>query len=321
MSQRVRRNVGSRRFFSWPRFVLGVAMVGAVALSTSGPAIAAPAAVGWLRFGHFASGTGGVDVYLDGGVASKNVGFEQVTAYARVAVGSHTLAARPAGSPLGTAAAVTATVVVVDGSATTVAAVAGPSGLNAQVYRDDLGAPPSGQAKLRIIPTIAGQASVDVFAAPSPTPTQPPTVSDVNVGLSLVGADKPPLFGGAAFGVATPYTAVPAGVYDVEVRTAASTQVLLTGHNWPVLAGTVASIVVLTGPSGPTLEVLRDAAGATATPSGGLATGAGGMADRPGGRPLWPLVAGLGTLVLTLMAVIARRSIAGRRPWIPSGRA
>ena len=42
-----------------------------------------------------------LDVYLDGALAARSVGFEQVTPYAKVAVGTHTLTAVPAGSPPG----------------------------------------------------------------------------------------------------------------------------------------------------------------------------------------------------------------------------
>jgi hypothetical protein len=187
------------------------------------------------------------------------------------------------------------------------------------VYIDDLSAPPSGKAKLRIVPT---QPSVDVYAAPSTTPNQPPTVSAASVGLSLAGAGKPALFSGISFALATPYADVPAGVYDVEVRTAGTGQLLLTGQNWPVLAGTVATLVVLAGPSGPTLEVLRDAAGSVSSASGGLATGAGGMARRSTSGSRWAAVVVLGAMLLLATTILGRRiRLAGRRPLDPPGRA
>jgi hypothetical protein len=60
---------------------------------------------------------------------------------------------------------------------------------------------------------------------------------------------------------------------------------VITGKNWPVAAGTVASIVVLHTVHAATLEVLSDAAGVTASPAGAPQTGFGGaaklLADRP----------------------------------------
>jgi Domain of unknown function (DUF4397) len=306
---------------SLTRLLVAAMVTAVVALAGLGSAQAAPAQ-GWLRFGHFANGTGAVDIYVDGALSSKNVGFEQVTPYARVAAGPHALAIRAAGSAPSASPLMTTSASVAVGSAATVAAFTDQSGLSTHVYVDDLSAPPSGRAKLRIVPTLSGQPSVNVYAAPSTTPNQPPTVSAANVGLSLAGAGKPALFNSVTFALATPYADVPAGVYDVEVRAAGTGQLLLTGQNWPVLAGTVATLVVLTGPSGPTLEVLRDAAGALSSPTGGLATGAGGMAGRSASGSPWPAAIVLGLMVLLVATVLGRRiRVAGRHPVDPLGRA
>jgi hypothetical protein len=120
--------------------------------------------------------------------------------------------------------------------------------------------------------------------------------------------------------VATQYATVPAGSYDVEVLSATTGAVLLTGENWPVMAGTVATIVVLAGPAGPTLEVLRDAAGAVTMPQGGLATGEGGMAPKPARAPAWPVLAGLVLVALTAVTVRRRHPVVSR-PSNPLGRA
>jgi hypothetical protein len=311
MGQRTQSRFGAGGRLRPSRMLAAAGLVALVGLSAL-PSASAQPAQGWLRFGHFADSTGAVDVYVDGALSVRNVAFEQVTPYARVAAGSHTVAAMSAGAAAGTAPLVTASASVVDGSAATVAAFTGQAGLGARVYVDDLSAPTAGHAKLRIIPTLSNQPSVNVYAAPSPTPNQPPTVAS-NVDLSLAGAGKPALFSSITFGVATPYADVPAGTYDVEVRAASSGQLLLTGQNWPVLAGTVASLVVLPSQSGPTLEVLRDAAGTGSLPAGGMATGAGGMAPRSSPLPVWPAAAALGFLAVVLASTRGGRMLLARR--------
>jgi Domain of unknown function (DUF4397) len=312
MDQRPQPRFGGRGLLRPSRVLATAALVAVVALSGLTSAQAQPAQ-GWLRFGHFASGTGAVDIYVDGALSARNVAFEQVTPYARVSAGSHTLAVLTAGSAPGTAPVLTASASVTGGSAATVAAFTDRATLSSRVYVDDLSAPTAGHAKLRIIPTLSDQPSVNVYAAPSPTPNQPPTVA-ANVDLSLAGAGTPALFSRVTFGLATPYADVPAGTYNVEVRAAASGQLLLTGQNWPVLAGTVASLVVLPSQSGPTLEVLRDAAGTGSLPAGGAATGAGGMARRSSPMPVWPAVAVLGFMSLVLASRRGRRTLLAGRP-------
>jgi Domain of unknown function (DUF4397) len=297
----------------------------AVAFASGGSAHGAAADTGWLRFGYFASGTNAVDVYLDGSLVSSNDVFEQVTPYTKVPAGPHTVVVRPVGAPPSAAPLTTVTATVTPGSAATVAAVTGQSGLTAEVFQDDLAAPPSGQAKLRIIAAIMSTPNLDVYAAPSSNPHQSPSVSTVNAGISLAASGKPVLFGDAPFGSATHYATVPSGVYDVEVRATAGGQLLLIGQNWPILAGTVATLVVLTGPAGPTLEVLRDAQGSTTTamPAGGLKTGAGGMAGRQGRhRADWAALAAIVALGLTAVTVTRRRTIPIiRQAWSPFRRA
>jgi hypothetical protein len=88
--------------------------------------------------------------------------------------------------------------------------------------------------------------------------------------------------GPVGYGQASSYAAVPAGSYDVAISQGSDAVVL--GKGWPVAANTVTSLVVIQGSSGPTLEVLDDAVGATSMPSGGMQTGLGGTAGRSDGR-------------------------------------
>ncbi|HSS12053.1 MAG TPA: DUF4397 domain-containing protein [Acidimicrobiales bacterium] len=246
----------------------------------AGTALAAPAATGWLRIGHFAGGIPAADVYVDGRVVATNIGFEQVTPYAQVGVGAHAVALRSAGAPASAAPVASAAPSITANSAATVAVVTNQAGLSASVYQDDLGPPPSGNAKVRVIDAVGSMPAVDVYVAPAaqPGPTQ------INA-VAVTPADSP-AFPALAFSSASPYANLPAGSYDVQFRGVGSGPVVLSAHSWPVQAGTVASVVLFSTPQGVTLEVLRDAAGPAATPAGAMRTGAGGMAHQHGGPPM-----------------------------------
>jgi hypothetical protein len=165
------------------------------------------------------------------------------------------------------------------------------SGVTAWVFQDDLSAPPTRQGKVRIVEAVPGVAAIDAFVAPAGTSGTSATsgASSLDVSATLPG---PPAFSRVPLGAASPYVDLPAGSYDVQIRAAGSTQVVLSAHNWPVTPGTVATVVVFNGPQGVTLEVLRDAAGPAAIPDGAMATGGGGLAHRhAGGLPIvvWAL--------------------------------
>jgi hypothetical protein len=261
----------------------------APALSTR--AGAAPT-TGFVRLGHFAMGTGAVDEYADGAVLAKAVAYSQVTSYAELASGSHVITLRPAGADPSAAALTTVTVPVGPGTSSTIAIVAASSGITATVYSDDLSAPPAGKAKVRVIHAVSAVKAVNVYVSPAamPTAASPTAIVASPTAISLPST---PAFSNLTFGAASSYAALPAGAYEVDLQASDSGQVVLAAHSWPVTADTIASVVVLQGAQGVTLEVLRDAAGTAAMPTGALATGFGGMAHGaagsiPGG---WPLVA------------------------------
>jgi Domain of unknown function (DUF4397) len=168
---------------------------------------------------------------------------------------------------------------VVAGGAETVAAVAGASTAGAttaadsaggslaiQTYTDDLAAPPAGDAEVRVIHTVPGVAQVSAQLTP------------------VAGTVSPVLtVGPVPYGQASSYAPIAAGTYDVNVDN--GTTPLLNGTDWPVAAGTVTSIVIVDTSTGPNLEVLDDAVGATSLPVGGMQTGLGGTA-KPGGNRL-----------------------------------
>jgi hypothetical protein len=250
----------------------------------------AAATGGFLRLGHFALGTGPVDEYVDGAIVAKAVAYTQVTSYAEVTAGAHTVALRPAGAAATARALTTLTITVGPGTSSTIAIVAGGGGIVASVYPDDLSAPPAGKAKVRVIHAVAAIQAVNVFVSPAfaPTAASPTAIVASPAGVTLPST---PAFTDLAFGAASPYADLAAGSYEVDLQEASSGQVVLAAHSWPVAADTIASVVVLQGTQGVTLEVLRDAAGTTSTPAGAMATGEGGTAHGsgfqfPGGLPL-----------------------------------
>jgi hypothetical protein len=246
----------------------------------AGNATAAPAGAGWLRVGDFAAAAPAIDEYIDAKLVTANVTFQQVTPYHQVTPGTHAVAIRTAGAPVSAAPITSVTASVPAGGASTVALVNGGSGVVVSVYQDDLSPPPPRNAKVRVVQAVSNVAAVDVFVVPA----RSTGATSSNVSISTTG---PPAFSAVPLGSASPYADLPAGSYDVEFRAAGTTQIVLSAHNWPVEAGTVASVVVFSGPQGPTLEVLRDAAGTAAVPQGAMATGGGGMAHRGhGGMPI-----------------------------------
>jgi hypothetical protein len=184
-----------------------------------------------------------------------------------------------------------------------VALVSQGGGWAASTYTDDLSAPPPGNCKVRVVHTVSDVPAVDVFVK-----SAPPGPTEINA--AAANPSDPPVFSGLGYGSASAYAKVPAGSYDVQVRATGTGQIVLSAHSWPVQAGTVASVVVLSGAKGVALAVVRDAAGTAAVPSGGMATGAGGLAGRGGssGTPVGLLLfVGLG-----IVAMLAGFSVLGR---------
>ncbi|MDX2076048.1 MAG: DUF4397 domain-containing protein [bacterium] len=58
----------------------------------------ADATDGYLRFAHFSSGTGDVDVYVNGDLAATSVGFAGISDFTVFAVGDYTISVAPAGT-------------------------------------------------------------------------------------------------------------------------------------------------------------------------------------------------------------------------------
>ena len=287
---RVSRHGGSRR----ARRLALLALLAIVGLTAVPASAAAQSGQAMVRVAHFSPNAPAVDVYVNGNKTLSDVSFGTVSQYLEVPPDRYTFEVRPANASPTSKPVIRATATVQGGQAFTVAAVGALDSIQGRIYSDDLSAPPAGQAKVRVIHAAVGVPAVDVGVKGGPT-----------------------LFRGARFPNATPYTSVPAGTYDIQVRAAASGKVLLSASDLAVRAGTISTVAAIGGAGkAPRLLPIVDAAGPGRAPSGGMATGAGGTAPDPdGGLPVLPVAAAVaaGAIALVALAGARRRGVGKAR--------
>ena len=295
--QRAARAMPAPTRIRWWVLVFGASLA-MVALSPLSASAATPtvssASTGWIRFAHFVPSAGPVDVKVDGKVIATDLSFRGVSGYAMVNAGVHTVTVVSSSARAGATPLVTGRAAVPNGGAITVAAVASTGvkrsgsgsvagGFALQIFRDDLSDPAPGHANVRVIHTVPGAPRVNALLTAA-------TVGPHQLVLGPVG-----------YGQASPYVSVLSGTYQVEIK-ALNGATVAVGHNWPVHAGSVISIVVVETPSGPSLEVLSDAASAASDPSGGVQTGFGGTAPRASLESSAMLPVGLALLFFITLA-------------------
>jgi hypothetical protein len=236
------------------------------------PAASAAEAPGMLRFAHLSPDTPAVDIALapvpaqdgppltdPGPDVAGNLGYGDVSEFAAVPPGSYAVSLRAAGSPRSTPPELTARIEVPAGGARTVALTGLFADLSLRTLSDDLTAPPSGAARVRVLAAASASPSVDVGLAGGPA----------------LATDLP-------FGEAGSPVEVPAGPTTITVDGAAPLPVSLG-------AGSIDTLLVLDAPSGGlTVRVVEDAVGPAVTPVGAVEAGGGGTA----GLPVPLLVAG-----------------------------
>lgn len=269
------------------RLLAATALTGAMLSVGAAPSYAVQ--TGWIRGGHLAVGVGTADLYLTpyaGGdpVVVRDVSYREITDYANVPAGRYTVAVRAAGAAADTAPMISAEAVVEPGQATSVFAIGDKDNARGRVFSDDLSAPPSGSAKVRV-----------VAAAPE--------TDAVSVKLS----DGRQIASDVAPGDASDYATVAADAYTATLD---PSQGESADAAMPLRGGTVYTVVVLPDEQKPgalTTEVVRDAAGSAQVPTGGVDTGGGGLAPAQGSS--LPFALGIGGVV----AVVAYAGTA-RRP-------
>ncbi|PZF85314.1 DUF4397 domain-containing protein [Jiangella anatolica] len=271
------------------RIVMSLATaVGVVALAagaaTGAQGTEEPAAAGWARLAHLSPDTPEVDVSLTGldgasVLELEDVGYGDVSNYARLPAGTYSAAMRPAGAPADSEPVITAAVEVEDGVAITVAAVGMNAELSGRILVDDLTAPAAGQARVRLISAAVSSPSVSV-----------------TTDTGTVLADN------AEFGTATAYSELAGGRWALDISSDAGTG----STDVDLAAGSVNTLFVLDVDGELNVIGVVDSTGTPEAPAGGVQTGGRGMTEDSGwSTPLGAvaLVAGLAAVT----AVLARR--------------
>lgn len=271
----------TRMIWSGSRAIL-LAVVGALALMFSvAPLAGAQGANAMVRVVHASPDAPAVDVYVGGNRALSNVPFGAVSDYLSVPAGSAAIKVLPAGAPAGDRGVIEATVNLQAGTAYTVAAAGRLADIRPVVITDNLSAPASGQAKVRLVHLSPDAPAVDVAVANGPV-----------------------LIRNIAFPNAADYVQAAAGTYNLQVRVAGQNAVALSVPDVTLEAGNTYTAFALGLAQGqPALMAkLTMDAGAGAMP-GMPGAGAGGMANQ---APVWPLAVA-GAALVALGAVLAMR--------------
>ncbi|HEY5173069.1 MAG TPA: DUF4397 domain-containing protein [Acidimicrobiia bacterium] len=205
-----------------------VAALALFALVPSTPVSAdAPRSLGdaLVRVAHFSPDTAGVDVWVDGKRVLQNVGYDTVSDYVTLPAGNHQFALRPFGASSTSKPVLSANAALAANIAYTIAGVGLNRDLHGQIFQDNLGAPPAGSAKVRVIDAAVGAAPVSVVLAGGAT------------------------FGAVGFATASTYKAVAPNTYGV--RIAGVGKSILNVPSVVVAAGIIYSFAVIGGAGKP----------------------------------------------------------------------
>jgi len=277
------------------RQMMGVLATAATLSITGMPgAQAAPADEGMLRLAHLSPDTPAVDVYVDSvsapgvGITLPGVDYGTISDYQALTAGTYAVSMRKAGAAADSPPVLSTTVEVQQDSARTVAGLGRFAELGLSVLDDDLGTPPTGQARVRLIAAAATAGSIAASVGGSP----------VSPGLDFASASG--------------YVDVPGGTTSLQVTPEGGTPTELPVDLAP---GSVYSMLVLDNSGGGlTVTTALDAASPGIVPVGGVEAGAGGTAvdgGLPAGRFALAAVA-LTALLLTVGVRLPRRRHAPR---------
>ncbi len=169
-----------------------------------------------VRAVHASPDAPAVDILVNGAPAFVNVPFGAVSDYATLPPGDYTIQVVPTGASA--PVVIDADVTLAAGNDYTVAATDVLANITPLVLVDDNSAPAAGNAHVRFVHASPDAPAVDIAVAGGPV-----------------------LFGDYEFGEFSPYTPVPAGTYDLEVRLAGTNTVALPLPDITLEAGTVYS--------------------------------------------------------------------------------
>jgi hypothetical protein len=198
-----------------------------------------------VRAVHASPDAPAVDILVNGAPAFTNVPFQAVSDYATLPPGTYNIQVVPAGAAA--PVVIDADVTIEAGVDYTVAATNVLANITPLVLVDDNSAPAAGNAHVRFVHASPDAPAVDIAVAGGPV-----------------------LFPNYAFGDVSPYTPVPAGTYDLEVRLAGTTTVVRPLPGITLEAGVVytAFAMGLAGDGSLTAVLSAD----NATVGGGVAT-------------------------------------------------
>jgi hypothetical protein len=237
-----------------------VAVVCALLALLAVPVPAQAASGCFLRLAHLSPDTPRVDVTVtafsrpDWSIKLDGVGYGDISGYQRIEPGAYTIAMRPAGADPASKPVISATLDGTDGRAYTVAGLGNYAELALRVLDDDIGLPPAGQARMRV-----------VNAAP-------------RAGNLTVSRDGAAVVERAPFGQASGYGLVQAGRTVLKL-----TSEKASGAELPITleAGSVYSVLVLEHNGVLSTVTREDAKGAEVVPNGAIEAGFGGLATPP----------------------------------------
>ncbi|RBY96605.1 hypothetical protein DQ237_08230 [Blastococcus sp. TF02-8] len=215
-----------------------------------------------LRIAHLSPDTPAVDVSMaraaaagqvltdPGTTVAADLAYGAVGEYRQVVSGAYAVSVRGAGAA--TAPVLSIRVDLEPGQARTVVLAGAFADLGLEVLDDDLTAPPSGSARVRVLDASSGRPGVEVALDGGPTLASDLALGDAGAALT-----------------------VPGGRHRATVTGSATAQPL------DLRAGAVLTLLVLDAPGGgTTLRAVVDAAGPAELPRGGVA--AGGIPRLPG---------------------------------------
>lgn len=265
--------------------LLGLTAMVLTLITTVTPAAAAQSPARVRVIYTAAEGPANVDVYVDGSRFWSGVPYKSVTAYFRVASGSHDIKIRAAGSGSGGSVLASVQQTTDAGAFYTTVVADKQSDLKIAVFTDGFPQQTAGKAVVRFIHTAPEVPGVDI------TP---------------VNNCSTKVFTNIAFMQGSPYLAVDGGTYNLELHTSGQCDAaLFTASGVPLPAGIVNTVVALGG-EGKSVEAMLvpDAASALNAPNGGATTGEGGLAGD--GFPT-------GLAALIALMIVAGSGVALRR--------
>lgn len=239
------------------------------------PVVFAQSGTAKVRVIHASPDAPAVDVFVNGNRTLSNVPFFTASDYLDLAPGSYRLQIAPAGQPA-SAAVIDATATFQAGKAYSVAATGPVAAIKPTVIEDNLSAPASGNAKVRVYHFSPDAPAVDVKVANGAT-----------------------LISNLAFPDASAYLDVPAGAYNLQVTPAGGSAVVIDLANTTLEAGKIYSVFATNVVAQITPQVAVTTP--VATPGTLPATSAGATA------PL-ALLAGVAAALLGMAVLLRRRA-------------